>query len=202
MRTSNLNKATSIIGLMVAPLPLAIGINLFIAPHQLAFGGVSGASIVVEGIAGIPLHVTSLVLNLIILLIGWRFKGREFLVKTIIPSLLIPFYIFVTAPLKGLAPDVFASVIFGPVTMGIGIGAVLAFGGSTAGPDTIGEVVEARFGIPAKRTRVAIDATIVATGGVFFGLQTALYSIIVLFLLHEAVDKTRNYLSERMVLRY
>ena len=201
MRVLGLRK-TSLLGLLIAPLFLALGINIFIAPNLLAFGGVSGASVVLQDATGIPIYVISLLLNLSILLIGWLCKGREFFIKTIIPSLLIPFYIYLTTPLQNLLPGVVISVIYGSLLMGISIGIVLALGGSTAGPDTIGEIIEDRLRIPAKYIRIAIDSMVILSGMYLFGFEAALYSLIVLFLLHEVVERTRKFVNEKNVFRY
>ena len=189
----------SIIGMLVAPIFLALGINIFIAPNSLAFGGVSGAAIVIGEVSGIPIYIISLIFNVVILIIGGIFKGKEFLIKTIIPSLLIPFYIYLTTPLQSLQPDLIISVFYGPLFMGLSIGLVLALGGSTGGPDTIGEILEKHLKIPAKWTRVVIDASVIISGMYIFGLEVGLYSLTVLFILQVTVEKTRTFLINKNI---
>jgi len=193
-------KKTTIIGLLIAPMLLAVGINIFIVPNSLAFGGVSGAVVVLQDVTGMPIYVLKLFINLTIVLVGWLFMGREFLLKTIIPSLLIPLYIFITAPLQQLEPGIVVSVIYGPILMGASIGIILSLGGSTAGPDTVGEIIEKRLGTPAIYIRGGIDFLIILAGLYSFGFETTLYSIIVLVILHVVVDRVRKFCDEKMLL--
>jgi len=122
----------SIIGMLCGPLLLAVGINLFIAPHNLAFGGVTGLTIIIQSLTGIPLPLPNLVLSIAVMLLGWRMLGFGFFVKTVIPTLATPLWLWLTGGLSCFVPHLAVSVICGPLVMGLGVGLVVGAGGSTA----------------------------------------------------------------------
>lgn len=199
--TNKANRNT-LIRLLTGSFILAIGINLFLSPHSLAFGGVTGTTIILQSLTGLPLFVSNLALSTIVILIGWFDLGHEFMVKTIIPTMILPLFLFLTTPLSKLAPSLELSAIIGAVTVGIGISLTMHAGGSTAGPDTIGLVLKNRFGIPVTITMLVIDIFVISCGYRVYGLKTAAWSIGVAILMNLTVKFMRNILSKKVVFRY
>ncbi len=199
--TNKANRNT-LIRLLTGSFILAIGINLFLSPHSLAFGGVTGTTIILQSLTGLPLFVSNLALSTIVILIGWFDLGHEFMVKTIIPTMILPLFLFLTTPLSKLAPSLELSAIIGAVTVGIGISLTMHAGGSTAGPDTIGLVLKNRFGIPVTVTMLVIDIFVISCGYRVYGLKTAAWSIGVAILMNLTVKFMRNILSKKVVFRY
>jgi uncharacterized membrane-anchored protein YitT (DUF2179 family) len=71
-------------------LCVTVSVNLFLANYSLAFGGVTGISILVQELLAIPLNVTYFVLSSALLLWGGFRKGMDFFIKTQFAS--FPFY--------------------------------------------------------------------------------------------------------------
>lgn len=181
---------------------LAVGINFFIAPHNLAFGGVTGMTVIIQSTLGIPLYASNLLLSSLVILIGWLELGRTFMVRTLIPTFVLPVFLFVTAPLSTLTVGLAASAVLGAITVGIGISLTMYAGGSTAGPDTIGIILKNRFNIPTTLTMIAIDMTVIICGYHIYGIKTAIWSICVAILMNLTVKLTRDILSKKTVFRY
>ena len=89
--------------LLLGSFILALGINLFIAPHCLAFGGVTGMTIIIKSLTGIPLFASNLFISIIVILAGWLELGREFMIKSVIPTVILPLFLFLTAPLANFS---------------------------------------------------------------------------------------------------
>ncbi len=204
MLHSIINKTNKIdlISLLSGSLILAIGINLFIAPHNLAFGGVTGMTIIIQSLIGLPISISNLLLSAVVILIGWLELGHEFMLKTIIPTAILPLFLFLTASLSQLTTSLEISAIIGAVTVGIGVSLTMHAGGSTAGPDTIGLVLKKRFHIPITVTMLVIDITIISCGYRVYGLTTAVWSIGVAILMNITVKFARDILSKKVVFRY
>jgi len=188
--------------LLLGALILAIGINLFIAPHNLAFGGVTGTTIIIQSLTGLPIFASNLFLSVAVILVGCCVLGRQFMVKTIIPTLIIPFFLFLTAPLSRFAPSMPISAVCGAITVGIGIGLTMLAGGSTAGPDTIGLVLKKCFNIPITLTMLIIDISVILCGFRVYGVWTAAWSVGVAVLMNITVKSVRDFVSEKVVFRY
>lgn len=192
----------SIIGLLLGSMILAIGVNLFIAPHNLAFGGVTGLTIIAQSLTGLPISVSNLILSVFVIFLGGRILGREFLVKTIIPTIIIPFFLFITAPLSKFAPSLPISAICGAMTVGIGVSFTMLAGGSTAGPDTVGLVLNKRFGIPITLTMLIIDISVILCGFRVYGIWTAAWSVCVAIVMNITVKLVKDSISEKIIFRY
>lgn len=202
--TNIINKSNrnDLICLLSGSLILAIGINLFISPHNLAFGGVTGMTIIIQSLIGLPLFVSNLVLSTIVILIGWNELGQGFMVKTAIPTVVLPLFLLLTAPLSKFAIALEFSALLGAVTIGIGISLTIHAGGSTAGPDTIALILKKHFHIPITVTMLIIDVSVISCGYRVYGLKTAAWSIGVAVFMNLTIKFMRNILSEKTFFRY
>ncbi len=190
------------IELLLGSFILAVGINLFIAPHSLAFGGVTGITIIIQSLTGIPLFASNLLISMSVILVGWSVLGREFMVKTVIPTAVLPLLLLFTAPLSQFALNLPLSAVLGAVTVGSGISLTIHAGGSTAGPDTIGLILKKRFQVPVTLTMLVIDILVIMCGCRIYGIYTAAWSIGVAIVMNITVKFMRNILSKKLVFRY
>ena len=62
--------------LTVGGVLMAANLNLFLAPSNIAPGGVSGTAIIVNKFTGWPIGLTMLVLNVPLAVLGFRHLGR------------------------------------------------------------------------------------------------------------------------------
>jgi len=188
--------------LLLGSIVLAVGINLFIAPNNLAFGGVTGMTILIQSLTGIPIFVSNFILSFIVILLGWCELGREFMIKTIIPTVVLPFFLYLTAPLGKYTISLPVSAVMGAVTVGVGVGLTIFAGGSTAGPDTVGLILKKRFQVPVTLTMMVIDVLVIMCGYRIYGIKTAVWSIGVAILMNITIKLVRNILSKKIVFRY
>lgn len=171
--------------LTLGAILLAVNVNLFIAPANIAPGGVSGASLLINHFTGWLLGLTMLTLNLPLALLGFKYLGRfQFLSKTLY---VVVIYNVGTDLLKpylppGLVPDLILNAICGGVLGGIATGLVYRGGGTSAGSGIISRVLQIKTGIPLSQMYIVTDGAIILTQGLVFGWDKALYSLIMLFL--------------------
>jgi uncharacterized membrane-anchored protein YitT (DUF2179 family) len=160
-------------------LLVAISINLCLANYSLAFGGVTGISIIMVELFGIPLNYTYYTLSFALLLLGGLKKGKDFFFKTLFAITVISFiFIPCTKSLQSVSFHIVIAAISGSVLLGIGVGLILRFGGSTSGPDLVAALLK-RF-IPEKYTMLIVDSIVFISGIIVFGFFTNIYSLIVL----------------------
>lgn len=200
--TSNKSRQKCLAYLFSGSLILAVGINLFIAPHNLAFGGVTGMTIIIQSLTGIPIFVSNLVLSAAVILIGRFELGHDFMIKTIIPTMILPLFLFLTTPLSNISLSLPVSAIIGPIIVGLGISLTILAGGSTAGPDTIGLVLKKRFCIPVTLTMLIIDTCVILCGYRVYGTKIAAWSIGVAIIMNITVKLSRDILSKEIHFRY
>ena len=75
---------------MIAIAIMAASINMFLAPHNIVAGGVSGIGVLLEWAVGIDRAVVVMVLNIGMLVLAFFFSGPPVFIKSLIGSLLLP----------------------------------------------------------------------------------------------------------------
>lgn len=184
----------SVVGALVA----ALGYSLFQVPHNIAAGGVSGISIIVSHFTGWPLGIMILVMNIPLLILGYRYLGRwRFVVKTVLTV-----FVFSTATDLFLAylpnvlarypltDDVLLSAVYAGIVGGIGGGLVYRAGGSLGGTGILGRIIQQKTGFPLSQTYFYTDGVIILSAGLIFGWEVALYALLTLVLNGMAADYT------------
>lgn len=168
----------------------AAAINTFFASHNLVFGGVSGLAIVIEYLFGLRLSTINLLLNIPLFLFGAKLIGRQFLIRSIYATTLLSVFLQMTDFLRTIQTDLIVSAIFGGVLLGIGVGIVLKSGGSTGGSDMLALIMHQHIRLPVSFFIFVIDTTIIITGVIIFGVNRALYAIVVVFFISRTVNET------------
>ena len=153
----------------------ALGWSIFLLPNNLIGGGVSGFASILFYATGIPMGVTYLVLNIVLLLVGTKILGTGFGGKTI-------YAIFMTAFMLSIAPSLIPSdfihefalsngklicTIIGGVIAGFGIGLSISQGGSTGGTDIVALLWCKFYSASPGRVILIIDVAIIASSLIF-----------------------------------
>lgn len=153
-----------VLGMMV----YAIGFTVFILPHEVVIGGMSGFGTLVFYFSGqrIPVAVAMYGANLVLLACGYRVLGRVFVMRTVFGATILSAFIGI---LEGyftshspLVPDMTFSVLMGSVFCGVGIGIYFTHGGTAGGTDIIAAVMDKITDISVGRTMMIVDMAIVA----------------------------------------
>ena len=77
----------------VATAIVAASVFFFLVPSTVSVGSISGLAIVISNFIPLPISAITLVLNVVLLIIGFIFIGKEFGGKTVFTSVLLPAYI-------------------------------------------------------------------------------------------------------------
>jgi uncharacterized membrane-anchored protein YitT (DUF2179 family) len=174
----------------------AVGLRLFIVPANLALGGISGISLLINHFTGWPIGMMIFIGNIPLFLLGWRYLGgRRFLVRTAVAVaayslftdllLLLPLF-----PKKGITDDVVLNSLYGAVVLGIGYGLVYRAQGTSGGSDILARILNHWRGIPMTQSYLMTDTLVILAAGFVFGWPRALYSIIVLYVSGLVSDNT------------
>ena len=79
--------------LTAAVAVIAAAVYFFLVPSHTSVSSISGLGIVLSNFVPLPLSAITMILNVVLLLIGFLTCGREFGVKTVYTSILLPFFI-------------------------------------------------------------------------------------------------------------
>lgn len=186
-------KFKSLIMIIIGTLICALSFNIFIVPHDILPGGVSGISIIVNEYFDINRSLFILISSVILLIISYIFLGKEKTFKSIFGSILFPILVFVTEKIllnhHLVVNNVLLSSIFGGVTFGLGLGLVYKENYTTGGTDIINQILH-KYLYTSMGTGVIItDGLVLLFGASIFGFEILMYSIITLYLISTVIDK-------------
>ena len=171
----------------------AVNVNLFLAPSKIAPGGVSGMAIIIQQFTGWPIGLMILVMNIPLLVLGFRNLGRfNFLVRTLYAVVLTSVCSDLFAqwmPPEGISSDLLLNALYAAVIGGIGNGLVYRGQGTSGGTSILGRIVQLKTGMPISQVYLLTDGVIVLIAGLVFGWECALYALITLFLWGVASDQ-------------
>ncbi|WP_206854216.1 YitT family protein [Candidatus Enterococcus mangumiae] len=156
---------------------LAISINMFLGPHHIAAGGVSGLGILLEFALGFNRATVILVLNVIMLILALIFLGKKPFFKVLFGSIVFPTIVEIV-PEYMITSDRLLSVIFGSAIFALGV-AILYKNNSSSGGTTIPPLIFKKyFNLSPSIGLLMTDAVVVSLTLFVFGFDEFLYAIL------------------------
>lgn len=174
--------------LTIGAFLVAVAFNLFLNAFQIASGGVSGISIIIHYLFGIKPAYTQWVFNFLFIVLGFFTLGRQFGVKAIYGTFILPLFVLMTEGWQTITHEPLLAALYGGVGVGVGIGLVFRANASTGGTDLIAQIVHKYMGISLGVAVLAIDGLVVLTAAFVFGPEKALYALVTLFVTGRTVD--------------
>ncbi|MCF2626686.1 MAG: YitT family protein [Fusobacterium mortiferum] len=166
----------------------AVSINYFFISNHLAEGGVAGICLILFYLFKLPVGIMYFVINIPLLIMGWKLVGRDFLFKTLYGTSCLSFLITLTETWKGPSNDIMLGSIYGGVLIGIGLGLIFMVNGSTGGTDVVARILNRYFDIPMGRTMLILDVVILGIAAIFFGKEIVMYTLISMTIVSKAID--------------
>ena len=169
----------------------ALGFNLFLEPHGMNSGGISGLAMVLVHLLGFgTVGALNILINLPLFVIAGMKIGKKFFLYSLLGMILLSTAIDVCAviPVPEIEPIVAA--LYGGALCGAGLGLVFVNGGTTGGSDIIVRLLKLRYqNVPIGTINIFFDATVALLTGIVFGdMACALYSGVAIFLTGQIVD--------------
>jgi uncharacterized membrane-anchored protein YitT (DUF2179 family) len=181
--------------IILAAFIQAFSLRVFFVPANLASGGVSGISQLINHFTGWSLGLMILIGNIPLFILGWRFLGgHRFALRTAVAvftysaftDLLLRTPLFgangaATALINDLQGDVFLNTLYGAIVSGIGYGLVYRARGTSGGSDILARILNNWRGIPITQSYLFVDSAVILGAGFVFGWKQALYAMIALY---------------------
>lgn len=88
---------------------VAVSVHFFLVPSKLIIGSISGLSIVLYEITGIPVSIVSFIINSILLVLAYVLIGKEFGIKTVYTALMLSPWLFLLEQIT--TPEILGNVL-------------------------------------------------------------------------------------------
>lgn len=181
--------------LLLGTALVAASIQCIYDPISMVTGGFTGIAIIVKEVTGgifergIPLWFTNLVLNIPVFLFALKIKGRRFIGRTLIGTMLLSAWLYVIPSVDLPQGDYILAAVFGGVIGGAGMGFVLLAKATTGGTDMVATLIQhylRHYSIV--QIMQLLDGAIVLLGMYVFGIHAALYAIVAIFITCKVSD--------------
>ncbi len=184
-----INKAAISLGILLGSLIMAAGMNLFLIPHRLAAGGISGLGVIFFHLFGIPAGLTVAALNLPLFIAAWFILGPAVVIRSLLGTFFFSLAIEATAPyLPAATQDPLLAAVYGGVIMGLGLGLVFRCRGSTGGTALFSLILNRITGLTAGQGLLGSDLAVIGLAVFVFGGEAAMYAVLSLFVSTWVVD--------------
>ncbi|WZY01508.1 YitT family protein [Bacillus sp. FSL W7-1360] len=171
---------------------IAMGLVYFNMTHKLADGGITGITLLLFFLFSFNPAISNILINIPLLFIGWRLLGRTTFIYTIIGTVSLSAFldVFQRIPINFvLHDDLMLAALFAGVIIGVGLGIVFRFGGTTGGADILAKLCLRYFGWSIGRTLFVFDSCVIALSVVFFlDLREAMYTVVYVFISAKVID--------------
>lgn len=179
-------------------LSYALSLKAFLEPNNIVGGGVSGAASLIHLLTGLPTGVFIAVINIPILIFGFKKMGWKFILRCFITtaclSLATEFWELILPEkevlINTITSDGVLASLYGGILQGIGIGLFIKYETSSGGTELLGRLTHGLLPFGTIATHVAIfDGMVVLMGALFLNsLENILYALILIFVSAKVSD--------------
>lgn len=184
------------------------GLSLFLIPFKASPGGAAGVAQIFYHFFNIPAGLLMLFINVPLFIIGIIIFGKMFGIKTLWGIFLLSFFtdLFASSRFTGayflkdfifkindlsfsFTNEIFLAVVAGSLLLGVGVGFVIKFNGSTGGSDIPALLLRKYFGLTVGTSYLMIDTFVIFGVGIIFkDPNLILWGFISLYITTKATD--------------
>lgn len=197
--------------IIVGSFVAALAFQVFLLPNNIVAGGVTGVSTLTYALFSWNPAIVQYAVNIPLLILCFAMLGKAAGYKTILGTLLLPFFTGLMQSMDPWSTNPMLAAIFGGVLTGVGIGIVFKAKSSTGGTSIVAQIMHEYLHLPLAMTTAITDGVIVLGAFLIFDIETVLYALIALFLSTRTIDlvqvgirRTKNVFiisDEPMVIR-
>jgi len=178
--------------IIIGTIVLALGVVGFFLPNNLLTGGTAGLSLLLHYITGYTVGTLLIAVNIPLLIIGAKYLGKMFAIRTIVTIILTSLFIDFFAKVIELNPfiiDTILTSIFGGITIGIGLALVIKGNASAGGSTIVARIVASKTEIKPGQVILVIDSMIIFSALLVFNdTAQVLWSIISIYITSKVID--------------
>ena len=184
-----------------ATFVIAAAVYFFLIPSKVVIGSISGLAIVIAEVVPLCISMITMILNVILLVIGFLLLGKEFGMKTVYTSLLMPIFIAVFEqfiPLNGSLTgssiyDIAADILL------VAFGQAILFNvnASSGGIDILAKILNKYCHIEIGKAVSAAGIVTAMTSILVYDIGTLIISILGTLANGQAVDYFTSGLNRK-----
>jgi uncharacterized membrane-anchored protein YitT (DUF2179 family) len=181
-----------ILYIIIGGIIFALGYAVFLIPHQIVPGGVSGIAMVLRFLYNTPVGIVAIILNIPLFIIALRVLGVSFGIKSvgaiIYTNLLIDFFVY-SVKLQTPTDNTVLAALYGGILLGLGLGLIFRSDASTGGTDIAGQILSRYTNMSVGMWIMIVDFLVITAAGITTrSIELALLGYLALFLSSKVID--------------
>ena len=183
-----ISEAKNAMLIILGILSAAFGLKGFLLSSRFIDGGVTGISMLVSDIFGLPLPVLILLFNLPFIAIAYRQVGARFAIRSAIGIAGLALCL-ATITFPDITPDKLLTALFGGLFIGAGIGLAIRAGSVLDGTEIAALLISRKSDLLRVGDVILLVNIVIFLAAAFFlGVESALYSILTYASATKAID--------------
>lgn len=183
---------TEMLAITLGTALVGAAVYFFMIPSGLPLGSVSGLAMLIANVVPLSIATITMILNVVLLILGFLLLGNEFGVKTVYTSILLPAVIGLFeryAPMNGSImgdplTDLFCFVFF----CAIGQTILFNLNASSGGIDIITKILNKFFRIDIGKASIFAGMVVAGSSIFFYDFKTAILAIVGTYLAGIVLD--------------
>lgn len=185
-------KLKNMLFILLGSAIMSFGIVHFNMQNNLGEGGFTGITLLLYFLWGWDPAISNILLNIPVFFIGWKFLGRNTFIYTIIGTVAVSIFLSIFQENQFhiyLQSDMTLAALFAGVFIGVGLGIIFRYGGTTGGVDIIARLVNKYAGWSMGRTMFLFDFVVIATSVfVILDLVEGMYTLVAVYVGARVID--------------
>ena len=174
----------------------AFSIECFLINNTILDGGVTGISMMLNYVANIPLSILIVLINIPFLIVGVKALGKRFLMRGIYSMAVFALFLEIFKDVNDVTSSELLAVVYGGVLLGIGVGAVLRYGGCLDGTEIAAMLISKKVNTSTGGIIFIINIVIYCVAGILFGWDRALLSLLTYFITFKIIDQVEEGMEQ------
>ncbi|WP_414047489.1 YitT family protein [Macrococcus equi] len=166
---------------------IAFAFNVFLLSNDVLSSGIGGLALLFNKLLHIDAGLLNLLFNLPLLILGFMKLKKSVMYNTVLSVAIVSFFLTII-PTKSIANELFVNVIFGGVIVGIGVGLILKYSGTTGGMDIVAMIISQNSNISIGLVMTILNGIIVLCSGFLFNWNLALMTLLSIYITGKTVD--------------
>lgn len=185
-------KLKNIIMIIIGSAIYSFGFVHFNMQNELGEGGFAGITLILYFVFKWDVALMNLLLNIPMFIIGWKLLGKKIFAYTIIGTVSVSVFLKIFHMYEiqiGLQDDMFLVSLFAGVFVGVGLGIIFRFGGTTGGVDILARLGQKYLGWSMGKTMFMFDACVILLSWLtFLDIRSVMYTLVAVFVGARVID--------------
>lgn len=203
-------KFADFFNLTLGSLILGYVVAAFTASNNIVPIGLTGIATIIYSLKQIPIGLTVLLGNIILIWLQIKLVGKKSAWKTLYVTFvssfatdfmmgayhfgeISPYLSFLDSiesyfVVKPVTSDLFLASLYGGICAGAGIALAFKSGGTTGGTDIITQIIHFKYKLPVAHVSLCFNAAILCAAAYFQGMHLAMYSLLYVYVSSKVID--------------